>query len=103
MDWIEGDCEGIMGAIAMPARRSQAWTGGGRWKSAESRGAAGARPREFADSDWEPSGDTSPMNSTGNIAISRPETPLRKLEPAWRCEAALANRKGAESEAEFWL
>jgi hypothetical protein len=65
-------------------RENQARLGGGRWKSAESRGLAGSRPRDLIEATENVSDETSPMNNTGSIAISCPDALLRSIDEACR-------------------
>jgi len=71
--------------IAVPAfEEIQARLGGGRWKSAESKGLAGSRPRDLIEATENVRDETSPMNNTGSIAISCPDALLRSIEFACR-------------------
>jgi len=91
-------------SIAVPAPGDQARLGGGRWKSAESQVARGARPRDrMGVTACRVSGETSPMNKTGNIAINRPEMLFRKIEVACRWEPMFAKRIGTACAPAFWL
>src|SRR6185437_13219635 len=70
----------------------QARQGGGRWKSAGSKGDAGAWPKNRMDAaEARERGDTSPTKKTGSIATHARELTVRNIACAWRREPGCPN------------